>query len=114
VCYYHCICVWERYNLDVIFIENYRDMRPLSSHDWTYDRHTIYLAIVLLSLPLVLKIQVGASSDCVDSSKDWKIGALLGRFLILWWRWGWVVWLYFCWIAWVFVAGYVSCRGVEW
>jgi hypothetical protein len=51
----------------------------------------IYLAIVLSSLPLVLKTQVGASGDCVDGSKGWKIGALLGRFLVLWWRLGWVV-----------------------
>jgi hypothetical protein len=55
----------------------------------------IYLAIVLSSLPLVLETQVGASSDCVDDSEGWEIGALLGRFLILWWRRGRVVWLYF-------------------
>jgi hypothetical protein len=89
--------VRERYKLDVMFIESCWDVRPLSSHDWAFDRHMIYLAIVLLSLPLVLEIQVGASGDCVDGFEGWQTGALLGRFLVLWWRCGcgWVVWLYF-------------------
>jgi hypothetical protein len=55
----------------------------------------IYLAIILSSLPLVLKTQVGAFGDCVDGSEGWEIGALLERFLLLWWRWRWVIWLYF-------------------
>jgi hypothetical protein len=76
--------VWERYKLDVIFIESYWDMRPLGSRDWAFARDMIYLVIVLSSLPLVLETQVGASGDCVDDSKGWKIGILLGRFLILW------------------------------
>jgi hypothetical protein len=80
--------VRERYKLDVIFIESYWDMQPLGSHDWAFDRQMIFLVIVLSSLPLILKTQVRASCDCVDSSEGWEIGALLGRFLVLWWRWG--------------------------
>jgi hypothetical protein len=67
----------------------------------------IYLAIVLSSLPLVLKTQVVASGDCADGSVGWEIGALLGRILILWWRWGWVVWLCF----WLFVG---VLKGRSW
>jgi hypothetical protein len=63
-------------------------MQPLGSGDWSFDCHMIYLAIVLSSLPLVLKTQVGASGDCVDGSKGWKMCALLERFLVLRWRWG--------------------------
>jgi hypothetical protein len=104
VCYYyHCICVRERYKLDVIFIESYRYMRPLSLHDWAFDCHMIYLAIVLSSLSLVLETQVGASGDCVDGFEGWKISALLESFLVLWWRWGWVVWLCF----------WLDCLGVH-
>jgi hypothetical protein len=33
---------------------------------------------MILSLPFVLKTQVGASSDCVDGPKGWEIGALMG------------------------------------
>jgi hypothetical protein len=60
----------ERYQLDVILIESYRDVQPLSSHDLAFDRHMIYLAIVVSSLPFVLKTQVGASGDCVDGSES--------------------------------------------
>jgi hypothetical protein len=62
---------------------------------WTFDRHIIYLAIVVSSLFFVLETQVGASSDCVDGFEGWKIGALLGRLLVLWWRLGWIVWFCF-------------------
>jgi hypothetical protein len=31
----------------------------------------------------------------VDCSKGWKICALLGRLLVLWWRLRWIVWFYF-------------------
>jgi hypothetical protein len=57
-CYYHCICERERYKLDVIFIESYQDMRPLSSHDWVFNRHMIYLAIVLSLCLLFLKLKL--------------------------------------------------------
>jgi hypothetical protein len=81
--YYHLIYVRERYKLHVIFIESYRDRRPLSSQDWAFDRHMIFLMIVPSSLALILETQIGAFGDCVDGSEGWKIGALLGRFLIL-------------------------------
>jgi hypothetical protein len=60
----------------------------------------IFLAIVVSSLPFVLKTQVGASDDCVDGSKGWEIGSILGRRLVLWWRLGWVIWFYF-WLSWL-------------
>jgi hypothetical protein len=31
----------------------------------------------------------------VNGFKGWEIDVLLGRFLVLWWRWGWIVWLCF-------------------
>jgi hypothetical protein len=74
----------ERYQLDVILTESYWDVQPLSFCDWAFDCHMIYLAIVVLSLFFVLKTQVGASGDCVDGFEGWKIGALLGRLLVLW------------------------------
>jgi hypothetical protein len=46
------------------------------------------LVIVLSSLPFILETQVGAFGDCVDGFKGWEISALLGRFLVLWWRLG--------------------------
>jgi hypothetical protein len=70
-------------------------MRPLGSCDCAFDRHMIYLVIVLSSMSLFLKTQVGTSGDCVDGFEGWEIGALMGRFLVLWWRWGWVIWLCF-------------------
>jgi hypothetical protein len=79
--------VWEGYKLDVIFIESYWDKRPLDSCDWAFNHHMIYLAIVLSSLALVPEIQVGASGDCVDGFGGWEIGALFGRFFVLWSRW---------------------------
>jgi hypothetical protein len=47
----------------------------------------IDLVVVLSLLPLVLKIQVGASDDGVYSSEGWENGGLLERLLVLWWRW---------------------------
>jgi hypothetical protein len=71
----------------------------------------MYLVIVVSSVPFILKTQVGASGDCVDDSEGWKIGALLGRLLVLWWRLGWVIWFCF-WLSWLGVnVGYVICRG---
>jgi hypothetical protein len=49
----------------------------------------------------------------MDGSKDCEIGALLGRFLVLWWRWGGLFGFVFGWITSVFVVGYVICRGVK-
>jgi hypothetical protein len=70
----------------------------------------IYLVIVVSSVPFILKIQVGASGDCVDGSEGWKIGVLLGRLLVLWWRLGWVIWFCF-WLSWLGVnVGYVIYR----
>jgi hypothetical protein len=43
--------------------------------------------IVLSLLPLVFETQVGTSGDGVYSSEGWEIGGLLGRLLVLWWRW---------------------------
>jgi hypothetical protein len=51
----------------------------------------INLAIELSPFPLVLKTQVGTSSDSVCSSEGWETGGLLGGFLIVWWKWRWVV-----------------------
>jgi hypothetical protein len=62
--------VRERYKLDIVLIESYRDVRLLSSHDWVFDRHMIYLVIVLSSLSFILKTQVRASDDCVDDSES--------------------------------------------
>jgi hypothetical protein len=87
----------ERYQLDVILTESYRDMQPLCFRDWAFYRHMIYLAIVVSSQPFPLKTQVGAFGDCVDDSESWEIGALLGRLLVLWWRLGWVIW--FSWLG---------------
>jgi hypothetical protein len=84
--------VRERYKLDVILTESYRDVRPLSSCDWAFDRHMIYLAIILSPLSFILETQVGSFGDCVNGSEGCEIGALLGRFLVLWWGLGWVIW----------------------
>jgi hypothetical protein len=54
----------------------------------------IDLVIVLSSLPLVFKTQVGTSGDGVYSSEGWETGVLLEGFLIVWWRWRWVARLY--------------------
>jgi hypothetical protein len=82
-------------------------MRPLGSHDWTFNRYMIDMAIVLSLLPLVFETQFGTSGDGVYSSEGWEIGGLLGRLLILWWRWRWVAWL-------CFGLGYLrACGGVR-
>jgi hypothetical protein len=60
----------------------------------------IYLAIVLSPLSFILETQVGSSGDCMNGSEGWQIGALRGRFLVLWWGLGWVIWLYF-WLNWL-------------
>jgi hypothetical protein len=78
----------ERCQLDVILTKSYRDVWPLSSRDWAFDCHMIYLTIVVSSLPFILETQVGAFGDCVDGFEGWEIGVLLGRFLVLWWRLG--------------------------
>jgi hypothetical protein len=75
-------------------------MRPLSFCYLAFDCHIIYLVIVVSSLFYFLETQVRASGDCVDGSEGWKIGALLGRLLVMWWRLGWIVWFYFC-LGWV-------------
>jgi hypothetical protein len=90
----------ERYQLDVILTESYWDVRPLNFCYWAFDRHIIYLEIVVSSLFFVLEAQVGASGDCVDGSEGWKIDALLGRLLVLRWRLGWIVWFCF-WLGWL-------------
>jgi hypothetical protein len=54
-------------------------VRPLGLHDWAFDRHVIDLAVVLSFMSFVFEILVGAFGDCVDGSKGWEIGALLGR-----------------------------------
>jgi hypothetical protein len=41
----------------------------------------IDMVVVLSFLSFVFEIQVGAFGVCVDSSKGWKIGALLRRLL---------------------------------
>jgi hypothetical protein len=55
----------------------------------------IDLAIALSLLPLILKTQAGTSGDDVYGSEGWEIGGLLGRLLVLWWRWRWVACLCF-------------------
>jgi hypothetical protein len=52
---HHRIHVRERCELDVGFGENYLDMWPLGSHDWTLDCYMINLAILLSLLPLVFE-----------------------------------------------------------
>jgi hypothetical protein len=51
----------------------------------------IDLTIVVSSLPLVFKTQVGTSDDGVYNFEGWETGGLLGGFLIVRWRWRWVV-----------------------
>jgi hypothetical protein len=43
----------------------------------TFDCPMIDLTVVLSFQSFVLEIQVGASSDCMDGSKGWKIATLL-------------------------------------
>jgi hypothetical protein len=76
---HHCVHVRERYKLDASFDECYLSVRPLGSHDWTFDCYMINLAIMLSLLSLVFKIQVGASNDGVHGFESWEIGGLLGR-----------------------------------
>jgi hypothetical protein len=93
---HHCILVQKRSEFDVAFHEGYLNVQPFGSHDGTFDYDVINLVIVLSLLPLVFKIQVGASGDGVYGSEGWKIGCLLGRLLVLPQRWRWIAWLYFC------------------
>jgi hypothetical protein len=104
---YHRISAWEGCYLDIGFGESYLDIRSLGSHDWTLDRYMVNMAIMLLLLSLVFKIQIGASSDGVYGSEGWKIGCLLGRLLVLLWRWRWITWLYF----WLSCMG--TCHGIH-
>jgi hypothetical protein len=73
--------------LDVNLGEGYLKMRPFGSHNGAYYCYVIDLAIMLLLLSLVFKVQVGASNDGVYGSEGWEIGNLLGRLLVLLWRW---------------------------
>jgi hypothetical protein len=36
----------------------------------------------------------------VDGFEDWKIGVVLDRLWVLWWRLRWIVWFYF-WLGWL-------------
>jgi hypothetical protein len=76
-CDYHCICVWERYEINIGLGESYWHVQPFGSHDWAFDRHMIDLMVVLSFLYFVFKIQVGASGGCVDGYEGWEIGTLL-------------------------------------
>jgi hypothetical protein len=58
-------------------------MRPFRLCDWAFDRHVVNLAIVLSHLSLVLKIQFGASRDCVESSEGWEVVVLMRRLRLL-------------------------------
>jgi hypothetical protein len=73
----HGICVWEGYEFDIGLGEGQRHARAFGLHNWAFDRHVIDLAIVLSFLSFVLEIQVGASSDCMDGSEGWEVGAWL-------------------------------------
>jgi hypothetical protein len=53
--------LWEGYKLDIGFGKSYKHVRPLGSHDWTFDRHAIDLIVVLSFLSFIFKIRVGAS-----------------------------------------------------
>jgi hypothetical protein len=39
--------VWEGYEFDVNFSEDYQSVRPFRSRDWALDRHMIDLVVVL-------------------------------------------------------------------
>jgi hypothetical protein len=90
-CDHHCVCVWERRELDVSLGESYLYVRPFGSHNRTFNCYVIDLAIVLSPLPHVFKTQVGTFGDGVYSFESWETGSLLGGFLIVQWRWRWVV-----------------------
>jgi hypothetical protein len=49
----------------------------------------------------------------VYGSEGWEIGGLLGRFLVLWRRWGGLLESIFGWVAWEFVVGYIICKGAR-
>jgi hypothetical protein len=55
----------------------------------------IDLVIIVSPLHLVLKIEIGDSSNCVDQAIGWKVAAMLRMLLLLCsWRWQ-CVWLDF-------------------
>jgi hypothetical protein len=46
-------------------------VRPFDFDDWAFDYHVLDLAIVVSPLPLVLKINVGTSGNCMDCTIGW-------------------------------------------
>jgi hypothetical protein len=51
----------ERYQLDVILTESYWDVRPLSFCYWAFNRHIIYLSVIISSLFFVSKLKLEPS-----------------------------------------------------
>jgi hypothetical protein len=58
-------------------------VRPFVSCDCTFNHNMVNLTVIFSLLPLVLKVQLGASDDCVDGFECWKIVVLLRGFLVL-------------------------------
>jgi hypothetical protein len=78
-----CVCMREGSQLDVCSSENYWYVRPYGFDDWDFNCQMIDLAVVVSPLPLVLKINIGASGNSMDCVIGWEIVAMLQRLLLL-------------------------------
>jgi hypothetical protein len=66
--------------------ECYGYMGPFDLGDVTFDDNVVDLSLVISPLPLVIKVDVGASSGCENCVMGGKIVWLLRRLADLWWR----------------------------
>jgi hypothetical protein len=69
-------------------------VRPLCLGNGAFDGYVIYFSIIVSTLPLGVKVGIGASSNCKDCTAGWESFVLLLEFLDLWQRWV-VDWLRF-------------------
>jgi hypothetical protein len=61
-------------------------VRPFGLSDGAFDSYMIYFSLVISALSLGVKVGVGASSNCEDSTMGGEGIGLLGRLLDLWQR----------------------------
>jgi hypothetical protein len=77
--------------IDILGGEGYENVRPFGLGDGAFDSCMLYFSIVISTLSLGVKIDIGASGDCKDCAMSWESFILLSGFLDLWRRWKWWV-----------------------
>jgi hypothetical protein len=59
-------------------------MRPFGMDNRAFDNYMIYFSVIVSTLSLGVKLDIGAPSDCKDCAMSWESFILLLGFLDLW------------------------------